>query len=242
MLLFLMMRFRTVKPSATVATFDPLCEVQSDKASVEITSPFDGVLKEILVQEGHIAKVGEGLCIIEIDQEAVEGAGETIDQQALEPQSVPSFSSEKAFTTLRESMPQNLKRLHPLDPNYVLTTTSPSKQSTLQTFDSGRQTLDVLAMPSVRHYARSKNVDIGLLAPGSGRDGRIEKVDIDAHLVQSGLYPASEPPTTAPSAQQQDIIVELNRTRYNMWKAMDKVSREASPVFGYSDHQAAPES
>jgi len=237
-----MMGVRTVKPSATVATFDPLCEVQSDKASVEITSPFDGVLKEILVQEGHIAKVGEGLCIIEIDQEAVEGAGETIDQQALEPQSVPSFSSEKAFTTLRESMPQNLKRLHPLDPNYVLTATSPSKQSTLQTIDSGRQTQDVLAMPSVRHYARSKNVDIGLLAPGSGRDGRIEKVDIDAHLVQSGLYPASEPSTTAPSAQQQDIIVELNRTRYNMWKAMDKVSQEASPVFGYSDHQAAPES
>ncbi|KAL4251017.1 hypothetical protein AB1N83_013750, partial [Pleurotus pulmonarius] len=31
----------SVKPQATVKSFEPLCEVQSDKASVEITSPFD---------------------------------------------------------------------------------------------------------------------------------------------------------------------------------------------------------
>jgi len=52
---------RSVKSRATVQAFDVLCEVQSNKASVEITSPFDGVLKEVLVKEGEIAKVGEVL-------------------------------------------------------------------------------------------------------------------------------------------------------------------------------------
>lgn len=60
---------RNVKPSNSVQAFDPLCEVQSDKASVEITSPFDGVIKELLVKEGDVAKVGETLCMIEIDEE-----------------------------------------------------------------------------------------------------------------------------------------------------------------------------
>lgn len=64
---------RTVKPSQTVQAFDPLCEVQSDKASVEITSPFEGVVKELLVQEGDVAKVGAGLCLIEVDEEVEQG-------------------------------------------------------------------------------------------------------------------------------------------------------------------------
>jgi len=207
-----MVMCRTVKPSATVTTFDPLCEIQSDKASVEITSPFDGVLKEILVQEGHIAKVGEGLCMIEVDEEATEGSGRPTDQL--------TESSPKASST--ESVPPTPKRLHPLDPNHV---------STSQTVDPGRQqplrgALDVLAMPSVRHYARSKNVDMGLLAPGSGRNGRIEKADIDAYLAQSRSSSTSETPITP---QQQDTIVELSRTRYNMWKAMEKVSCKKVP-------------
>jgi hypothetical protein len=44
----------------------PLCE---DKASVEITSPYAGLLKETLVKEGQVAKVGQGLCITEVDEE-----------------------------------------------------------------------------------------------------------------------------------------------------------------------------
>lgn len=198
---------RSAKPSAAVATFDPLCEVQSDKASVEITSPFDGVLKEILVQEGHIAKVGQGLCTIEVDEEAAHGSGSPTDHLA-EPLSLPKAS-------WQDAEPQTPSQLHPLDPNYA---SQPGRQPL-------HGTLDVLAMPSVRHYARSKNLDIGLLAPGSGRDGRIEKADIDAYLAQSAL---SETPA---ATQQQDTVVELSRTRYNMWKAMEKVGLNVSVHF-----------
>ena len=58
-----------MQPSAGIQAFDALCEVQSDKASVEITSPFDGVVKELLVKEGEVAKVGQGLCTIEVDSD-----------------------------------------------------------------------------------------------------------------------------------------------------------------------------
>jgi hypothetical protein len=52
------------------STFKPLCGVQSNKASIEITRPYDGTVTEILVQEGQVAKVGRDLCMIEVDNEA----------------------------------------------------------------------------------------------------------------------------------------------------------------------------
>lgn len=219
-----------MKPSSTVAAFDPLCEVQSDKASVEITSPFDGVLKEILVKEGDVAKVGEGLCLIEVDEEAVEDlsniepVGDKAQESQPQTQSMPPPPSAPEQPTPSKPEHQPQRRLHPLDPNNV-----DLPRSSLPAFKPSQQHLrgahDVLAMPSVRHYARSKDVDLSLLAPGSGRDGRIEKADVDAYLARSGPYAATEAPSPTSSAQQQDVVVELNRTRYSMWKAMEKVSK-----------------
>ena len=37
--------------------FDRLCEVQSDKANVEITSRYDGIITAVHHAEGHIVKV-----------------------------------------------------------------------------------------------------------------------------------------------------------------------------------------
>lgn len=190
---------RSVKPLASVQAFDPLCEVQSDKASVEITSPFDGVVKELLVQEGQVAKVGEGLCLIEVDEEILADA----DPATLEPvntsdspRETPARPPEKQDTT------ETSRRLHPLDPNF-------SPQT-----DSG-QSEDVLATPSTRHFARQKGVDLDKLVPGSGKGGRIEKKDVEAFISRS-----AKPSSGLP---QGDVIVELGRTRYGMWKAMEKV-------------------
>lgn len=41
--------FRHVKEGDSIAQFDNLCDVQSDKAAVTITSRYDGVVKKLYV-------------------------------------------------------------------------------------------------------------------------------------------------------------------------------------------------
>ena len=58
----------------------------------------------------------------------------------------------------------------------------------------------VIAMPSVRKYAREKGVNIGQVA-GSGENGRILKSDIDAFL-NGGASVAQEAPAATEAATE----------------------------------------
>ena len=50
-----------VKPGDKVQEDDVLCEIQNDKAVVEIPSPVEGTVEEVLVEEGTVATVGQVL-------------------------------------------------------------------------------------------------------------------------------------------------------------------------------------
>ena len=170
------------------------------------------------------------MCLIEVDEETPDPSdvptSEHRDTGIIN--SPPPRQEQKRDTPdARESAPQTppdkhpvARRLHPLDPNASPRPASRGA-STSQSSDSvaaaKRAVVDVLALPAVRHFARESGVDITLLAPGSGKNGRVERVDVERYLAGGKSGFVGEQPMA-----EDDIVVELGRTRYGMWKAMEK--------------------
>ncbi|KAG0174404.1 hypothetical protein DFQ28_007673 [Apophysomyces sp. BC1034] len=80
-----------VEPGSTVAEFDKICEVQSDKASVEITSRFAGKVLKLHHKVNDIAKVGYPLVDIETSEEGaaqLEQKQESVKEASQSPSTV----------------------------------------------------------------------------------------------------------------------------------------------------------
>ncbi len=154
-----------VKPGDKVQEDDVLCEVQNDKAVVEIPSPVEGTVEEVLVEEGTVAIVGDVLITFDAPgYENLQFKGDHGDE-------VPAAEEAKPEAA-EESKAQEAD-------------VDPSRR--------------IIAMPSVRKYARDKGVEIQAVS-GSGKNGRISKEDIDAHL-NGGATPASQPAAEAAPAE-----------------------------------------
>lgn len=147
-----------VKSGDKVDEDDVLCEVQNDKAVVEIPSPVAGTVEEVLVEEGTVATVGQILITFDAPgYEDLKFKGEEENESAQPAKEHAPLKYEVESST--ESVPVNTKlQQEEVDPNRR-----------------------VIAMPSVRKYARDKGTEIYKVM-GTGKNGRVLKADIDTFL------------------------------------------------------------
>ena len=99
------------QPGDTVAKYEPLLEVITDKVNAEVPSPFAGVLKEILAEEGATVPNNAEIAVIETDEEAG-GAG--AEPAAAEKEAAPSAAAPRPPVAPRRKRPR--PRLPPPDP------------------------------------------------------------------------------------------------------------------------------
>uniref|UniRef100_A0A023FJY9 Dihydrolipoamide acetyltransferase component of pyruvate dehydrogenase complex n=1 Tax=Amblyomma cajennense TaxID=34607 RepID=A0A023FJY9_AMBCJ len=86
-----------VKQGDTVNQFDSICEVQSDKASVTITSRYDGRIKKLYHEVDDICKVGSPLVDIEVDDDSLSSSDDDeVQDQDIGSQNVEGQSLESA--------------------------------------------------------------------------------------------------------------------------------------------------
>src|SRR4051812_16444714 len=83
------------KEGETIARDESLLEVETEKVTVEVPSPYQGTITKILVQEGETVAVGVQLA--EIETAAAQGSGSTPPPAA--PEATPVEASAQTSQT-----------------------------------------------------------------------------------------------------------------------------------------------
>ncbi|KAK1600609.1 2-oxoacid dehydrogenase acyltransferase [Colletotrichum navitas] len=231
-----------VEPGARVEEFSPLCEVQSDKASVEITSRFSGVVKKLHYDAGDMAKVGKPF--VDID---IQGGAKQEDLDALTAPTEPAVEKPTQSTTEPTSPQQQLARTHQGEQIHGQTrqepaVTAPQGADVQEAPRQPKGTHASLATPAVRHLTKTLNVNITDI-DGTGRDGRVLKEDVQNFVKrrESGDKPAATsapPPGAFPTpgpvgGAQLETRVPLTNTQQQMFKSMTRSL--TIPHFLYAD-------
>lgn len=153
-----------VKPGDTVKPDQPVAEVMTDKATVEVPTPVGGVVKELKFKVGDVIAVEKTLLTLE------GGAGATAAPAA--PKAEPAKTTAPATAAAPAAPASSAAKLAP-----------PAGASASMSISAGSgfyppaADSKVLATPSTRRLAREMNVDINNLQ-GSGLAGRVTREDV----------------------------------------------------------------
>ena len=90
------------QPGDHVAKYEPLLEVITDKVNAEVPSPYEGVLKEILVEEGATVPNNAEIAVIE---EAGAGGAAAADAKATDAKATDAKASEPKTTEPKTTEP-----------------------------------------------------------------------------------------------------------------------------------------
>lgn len=217
-----------VQPGDQVEEDDILVEIQSDKAVVGLPSPVKGIVKELLVEEGDIAKVGEAIVEIEVSGENGNEAAEAESNDTAEEETKVTKEGEDTVAVEHK----DVEHLQPSSEAAETTKTQTSSKHAAAPID-----VRMLAIPSVRKYAREKDVDLTQV-PATGKNNRVTKEDIDNFLTSGKAKPAvketakveaekpaaketkQEPQYSTPTSSREDKRVKMTPTRKAIAKAM----------------------
>ena len=169
-----------VNEGDAIAEDDPMVEVMTDKATVEITSPVTGSVAKILVEEGAVVPVHSVI----VQLESSDDAG--IPAPAAAP--APSPSPAPTAPAPASSAP-------------APAASAPEPAAPASVNSGGK----ILAAPATRKLARESGIELAAVT-GSGPRGRVTKADVEAYLqagpAASGAAPAFQPRTFAPGGTE----------------------------------------
>ena len=202
-----------VKEGDEVSSGDMLCEIETDKATMEYEGIDDGVIAKILVSEGTedvavgtvialLAEEGEDIASIEVAPKAAVKA---------EPVPVTAAEPEKAAPK----------------PAVIAPAPAPAPAPVVPTPQSGDR---IKASPLARRIAQQKGLDISTIA-GSGPKGRIVKADVET--AKAGAQVSAPLAAAAPVAVPTETPFEeikLNNMRKTIARRLTE-SKQTVPHF-----------
>ncbi|ETW96294.1 MAG: branched-chain alpha-keto acid dehydrogenase subunit E2 [Candidatus Entotheonella factor] len=166
----------------------PLIELETDKAVIEVPAPVNGVVQTMHVQAGEKANVGQ--LIVTFETEVSEAAAPS--PAAVMPEPEPPAVQAAAPAVAEPEPPASPQPTQPA--SSPVAAPSPAPAPVERSEPATPQRLPAAASPSVRRLAREVGVDINEVN-GSGPGGRISVDDVKMHarrlLTDTGGYHAT---------------------------------------------------
>ncbi len=176
------------KEGDTVASGDVLCEVETDKATMDYESSSEGTLLKILLPEGGQAKVGDPIAIVGKPGE---------DIAVILAEAPPKAAVSKAA-------PQNPA---PAAASSVTASAAPAA-SAAHSLPGGR----IKASPLARRLAGARGLDLRAVK-GTGPDGRVVKRDVESMPAAGGARGAVRPAAPLLQPGPGDEVLPVSRMR-----------------------------
>jgi pyruvate dehydrogenase E2 component (dihydrolipoamide acetyltransferase) len=154
-----------VKAGDKINAEDSLITLETDKAAMDVPSPYAGIVKEMKVKVGD--KVSQGSVILLVESSDAAGMPKNIQSQQPAPAPAPATTT----TTTKATTPVAEK---PAAKSAEIAVTDRSSQAVAP---SGK----AHASPAIRRFARELGVDVALVR-GSGEKGRVTKDDVQSFV------------------------------------------------------------
>ena len=164
---------------------DPILSVMTDKATVEIPSPVDGIVKSLVGEPGTILAVGQPC--IEFETEG----GNTVEEKEEE---VPDVSENEPEPEMEQVVAK--EETKPVPKSTPVVVAAPGARP--------------LASPAVRQRARESGIDLTSLS-GSGPAGRITHSDLDSWKNAGSPVSAGGPSRKALTGTTEVPVIGLRR-------------------------------
>ncbi len=225
------------KEGEEVKKGEPLVEIESDKANIEVEAYASGKLSKIVVKEGDSAPIGA--VIAEIGGESATPTAEKPAApqgraEAAEP-AQPRMQPATAEKPQPQAAPEGSGEQYPQGSPDDRTEVGAAAQAALRVIrrpaeEDGER---VKASPVARRLAEERGVDLRRVE-GTGPGGRITREDVEA-AAQTGPPPAaarpSAPAREAPARPKEEVeVVELSRMQSTVAMRLSQ-SKFSAPHF-----------
>ncbi|DBB17608.1 TPA: hypothetical protein ACH3X3_002657 [Trebouxia sp. C0006] len=227
-----------MQQGSRVEEFEKICEVQSDKAAVEITSRYAGLIKKLHHTVGDIVQVGSPLVDIEVTEETSTQDGAAVQTETVPP--TPSEIDDAPVASVRQKSPPGYKVFASPATKHLAKENSINLAAVTGTGPEGRITREdvLLVLEQQAHSAVSQQPSpASSEVPSAPSTSSQHPSAASVSAVSSpGTLPDSSPPSqgAAPKSMHSDpTIIPLRGYKRAMVKSMVKAG--AIPHFHLCD-------
>jgi pyruvate dehydrogenase E2 component (dihydrolipoamide acetyltransferase) len=186
----------TKKVGDKVKSGEVLAEIETDKATMEFESFFDGTLLYIGVEKGKSAPVNAILAIIGNDGEDISGllSGDDTSAQKIEEVKVEKVETKDNSVTPAVAAPAPVETVK-------IATPTPSNSNNERVF----------ASPLAKKLAEEKGIDIQAV-PGTGEAGRIVKRDVDHYVPYEAPRHSAPAVISGQESYHDETVSQMRKT------------------------------